>query len=341
MKLSEKITTLRKQKGWSQEELAQQLHVTRQSVSKWEGAQSVPDIEKIVQMSRLFDVTTDYLLKEEISSTESMIEKLQNDSAEVHALSLQDAKQYVTLRIEAAPRVAIATFLCIISPILLIGLSALSETSILPISEDMAAGIGLCVLLIFVAIATAIFISCGAKSKEFEFLERDFCALSSDGKVWVSQQKAAWQETYTRLNVIGTVLCILAAIPLFVVSGLGLSDIVASLAVCGVLLFVGLGCIAFIYGGTRQAAFYKLLEEEEYTREKKEQAKKSIVGPVSAAYWLAVTAVFLFYTFGPNGNGQPRYSWFIWAVAGVLYASIIIMVKLFEGKRDKNKDYTR
>ena len=333
MKLSEKITILRKQKVWSQEELAQQLHVTRQSVSKWEGAQSIPDIEKIVQMSRLFDVTTDYLLKDEIDSTESTIQKSQEKNVKVHELSLQDAKQYVTLRIEAAPRIAIATFLCIISPILLIGFSALSETSVLPISTDMAAGIGLCVLLIFVAIATAIFISCGAKSKEFEFLERDFCALSSDGKVWVSQQKAAWQETYTQLNVIGTVLCILAAIPLFVISGLELPDIFVSLAVCVVLLFVGLGCIAFIYGGTRQAAFNKLLEEEEYTREKKEQAKKSIVGPVSAAYWLAVTAVFLFYTFGPNGNGQPQYSWFIWAVAGVLYASIIIIVKLFEGKK--------
>lgn len=333
MKLSEKITTLRKQKGWSQEELAQQLHVSRQSVSKWEGAQSIPDVEKIVQMSRLFDVTTDYLLKDEIDSTESTIQKSQEKNVKVHELSLQDAKQYVTLRMEAAPRIAIATFLCIISPISLIGLSALSETSVLPISTDMAAGIGLCVLLIFAAIATAIFISCGAKSKEFEFLERDFCALSSDGKVWVSQQKAAWQETYIRLNVIGTVLCILAAIPLFVVSGLGLSDIFASLAVCVVLLFVGLGCIAFIYGGTRQAAFNKLLEEEEYTREKKEQAKKSIVGPVSTAYWLATTAVFLFYTFSPNGNGQPQYSWFIWAVAGVLYASIIIIVKLFEGKK--------
>lgn len=333
MKLSEKITALRKKKGWSQEELAQQLSVTRQSVSKWEGAQSIPDVEKIVQMSRLFDVTTDYLLKEEIDSTESTIQKSREKNVEIHELSLQDAKQYMALRIEAAPRIAIATFLCIISPILLIGLSALSETSVLPISTDMAAGIGLCVLLIFVAIATAIFISCGAKSKEFEFLERDFCALSSDGKIWVSQQKVAWQETYTRLNVIGTVLCILAAIPLFVISGLGLPDIFASLAVCVVLLFVGLGCIAFIYGRARQAAFNKLLEEEEYTREKKEQAKKSIAGSVSAAYWLAVTAVFLFYTFGPNGNGQPQYSWFIWAVAGVLYASIIIIVKLFERKK--------
>ena len=280
MKLSEKITTLRKQKGWSQEELAQQLHVTRQSVSKWEGAQSIPDIEKIVQMSRLFDVTTDYLLKDEIDSTESTIQKSQEKNVKVHELSLQDAKQYVTLRMEAAPRIAIATFLCIISPILLIGFSALSETSVLPISTDMAAGIGLCVLLIFVAIATAIFISCGAKSKEFEFLERDFCALSSDGKIWVSQQKVAWQETYTRLNVIGTVLCILAAIPLFVISGLGLPDIFASLAVCVVLLFVGLGlhCVYLWQnetGSVQQIAGGRGIHQREEGAGKKEYCRLS------------------------------------------------------------------
>ena len=66
MILADKIVSLRKKAGWSQEELAEQLGVTRQSVSKWEGAQSVPDMDKVVQMSRLFGVTTDYLLKDEI-----------------------------------------------------------------------------------------------------------------------------------------------------------------------------------------------------------------------------------------------------------------------------------
>ena len=50
----------------SQAELAEQLNVTRQSVSKWEGARAVPDMEKVVQMSRIFGVSTDYLLKDEI-----------------------------------------------------------------------------------------------------------------------------------------------------------------------------------------------------------------------------------------------------------------------------------
>mgnify|MGYP002224291009 CR=1 FL=1 len=50
--------------GWSQEELAERLNVSRQSVSKWESAQSMPDIDKILQLSSLFSVTTDCLLKD-------------------------------------------------------------------------------------------------------------------------------------------------------------------------------------------------------------------------------------------------------------------------------------
>ena len=59
MIFADKLISLRKRAGWSQEELANQLDVTRQSVSKWEGAQSIPDLDKIVQLSRLFGVTTD------------------------------------------------------------------------------------------------------------------------------------------------------------------------------------------------------------------------------------------------------------------------------------------
>ena len=140
MILADKITALRKKAGWSQEELAEQLGVTRQSVSKWEGAQSVPDMDKVVQMSRLFGVTTDFLLNDELSE-----------------------------------------------------------------------------------------------------------------------------------------------------------------------------------------------EEEDYTRENK--AKSPVIGAVSGIYWLLVTAVYLFYTFGPMGNGQPKYSWFIWAVAGVLFGAVMLVVKLIARRK--------
>lgn len=66
MTLGEKIYQLRTQRGLSQEMLGLQLGVSRQSVSKWETDQSVPDLEKVIALSELFEVSTDYLLKENI-----------------------------------------------------------------------------------------------------------------------------------------------------------------------------------------------------------------------------------------------------------------------------------
>ena len=63
----------------------------------------------------------------------------------------------------------------------------------------------------------------------------------------------------------------------------------------------------------------KLLEDGDYTRARKRSS--SLRGAVSVIYWLTATAVFLFYTFGPRGNGQPQYSWFIWAIAMMRPAS--------------------
>lgn len=63
MNFSEKLLTLRKAKGMTQEQLAEKLDVSRQSVSKWESGQAVPELEKIAALSAIFDVTTDYLLK--------------------------------------------------------------------------------------------------------------------------------------------------------------------------------------------------------------------------------------------------------------------------------------
>ena len=68
MMLNKKIHQLRKEKGLSQEELASQLTVSRQAISKWELGESVPDTENVVQLSRIFGVSTDYLLNDEYES---------------------------------------------------------------------------------------------------------------------------------------------------------------------------------------------------------------------------------------------------------------------------------
>ena len=325
MILADKIIHLRKKAGWSQEELASQLNVTRQSVSKWESAQSVPDMDKVLQMSRLFGVTTDFLLKDELEEEEFAESTM---DAPLRRVSLEQASAYLALRRAAAPKMALATFLCIVSPIALLLLAAMSEISRFGISENAAAGIGLCVLLVLVAIAVALFISCGTKAEAFAFLEKQPFETEYGVSGIVKERRQAFSAAYIRLNIAGTVLCILSAVPLFAVLCLNAADVVYVAAVCLLLLIAGVGCFLFVYGGTIRGAMDQLLEEGDYTRQQK--SHRSIKGAVSAVYWLLVTAIFLWYTFSPSGNGQAQYSWFIWAIAGVVFGAVMVVVNLIQ-----------
>lgn len=129
MIFADKVVQLRKKSGWSQEELAEKLNVTRQSVSKWEGAQSIPDLEKILQLAQIFGVSTDYLLKDELAEAEYTES---DDSSSVRRVSMEEANAFLQVKQATAGRIAFATFLCILSPICLFLLAAASETGMLP-----------------------------------------------------------------------------------------------------------------------------------------------------------------------------------------------------------------
>lgn len=331
MILADKIISLRKKAGWSQEELAGKLGVTRQSVSKWEGAQSVPDLDKVIQMSRIFGVSTDYLLKEEMGEPEYIpSEKCPEEKEATRLVTMEEAAEYLELRRKAAPRLAAATFLYITSPICLILLGALSEYQSFGISENLAGGIGLCILMVMVTLGVVLSLTCGFRSKPYEYLEKEVFETEYGVIGMVSERKSQYQSTYSRLNITGTVCCIMSVIPLFAAMGFD-NELLAIFGVCILLLLVALGCIAFVYGGVIEASMEKLLQEGDYTRTKKKHS--SITGTISVVYWLAVTAFFFWYTFGPNGNGHPEYSWVIWAIAGVLFGAVMAVVKLIESMR--------
>ena len=83
MEISEKVLQLRKANNLTQEELAEKLNVSRQSVSKWESGQTIPELEKLIALSEVFQVTTDYLLKpselDELSIKTEILEKKQQE----------------------------------------------------------------------------------------------------------------------------------------------------------------------------------------------------------------------------------------------------------------------
>lgn len=322
MLLADKIVTLRKRAGWSQEELAAQLGVSRQSVSKWEGAQSVPDMQKVVQMSRLFGVTTDYLLKEELGEPEPAQSE---PDAPLRCVTMEQAADYLSLRRAAAPKLAAATLLCVLSPVALLLLAALSDRPGAALSENAAVGIGLCVLLVLVAAAVAVFITCAAQVKAYAFLESEPFETAYGVTGMVRERRAAAAPEHTRGKVVGTVLCILSAVPLFIAVCLNGPDLLYVGAVCLLLVLAGIGSAVFVSGGVYWAAMDRLLEEGDYARPRKRQ--NGVVGVVSSIYWLTVTAAYLLWTFGPWWDAQPQDTWILWAVAGVLYGAVMALVR--------------
>lgn len=318
MILADKIIALRKKKGWSQEELAEQMNVSRQSVSKWEGAQSVPDLERILKLSQLFGVSTDYLLKDELEEGNDA------DSSEnapvVRKVSVEEANEFLHLKQLTSKRVALGTFLCILSPLCLILLTTGSETGVIPISEGMACALGLILLLLIVAVAVAIFLSVGAKTSRFEYLEKEVFEIECGALDMVKQRQKQEKDTYTKCNVLGTCICILSVMPLLLGALLSQNEFFVIVMLCITMMLVGVGVVFFVTAGIRWASLQKLLQEGEYTQKKKKLA--SVTGTVSTVYWLVVAAIFLGYSFYTQ-NWEK--SWMLWPVAGVLYGAIMVI----------------
>lgn len=328
MTFSDKLIALRRNAGWSQEELAERLNVSRQSVSKWESAQSMPDIDKIVQLSSLFSVTTDYLLKDGQDDPQPAAAETPSPLPRV---TLAQAENYLTRAQANAPRMALAAALCIVSPIPLLALGAVSERGQLGLNDDLAGGLGLIALLVLVAVAVVLFMQCGAAVREYEFLEKEPIETEPGVTALVRERRAAFAPQYDKANITGTVLCILAAVPLFAAMMVGVSFLMSA-SICLVLVLMACGVYAFVRVGTVHDAMDRLLEDGDFTRGHK--AVKGRLNALTAAYWLVVVAIFLWYTFGPNGNGQPQYSWFIWAIAGVVYAACVVAAKAFVRKKE-------
>ena len=322
MILADKIVQLRKKNGWSQEELAAQLNVSRQAVSKWEGAQSVPDLDRILQMSALFGVTTDYLLKDEMEAEESTSGK----DSDLRRVGLEEANAYLAWRERASLRIAVATFLCILSPIPLLLLSAASQVEGWGISENQAGIAGVIVLLLIVAAAVAVFIACGSRNAPYEFLEKEAFETEYGVEGMVRERQRAFRSSYARGNILGTCCCILAPVALLVGAFSG-DDFLTVAMLCVTLLIAGVGVMIFISGGVRWAAMQRLLQEGEFSAE--DRGANRFKEAVSASYWLIATAVYLAWSFITE---DWQHTWIVWPVAGVLFGGVMALCNL-RGRR--------
>lgn len=326
MIFADKLIQLRKQKGWSQEELAEKMDVTRQSVSKWESTQSVPDVERLVQLSALFEVSLDYLLKEDAADNGSHCEKTET---EIRRISMAEAKSFLEAKASTAKPVAAGVLLCILSPVCLLNLGALSENKQGFISENLAGGVGLIVLLVFITIAVAVFILNGSKMHRFEWMEKE--PFETDYRVceMVNDYRDQYRKTFTKNIIVGVCFCILAVIPLFCGIVINEEDDLLLIRMLSLgFVIAGIGIFLMVRVGIIWSGFSMLLQENDFSKSKKE--RKAVVEAVTVAYWLIITAIFLVYSFVTNNWGM---SWIIWVAAGVVYPIIPAILNSLNKKK--------
>ncbi len=328
MILADKIIRLRKKNGWSQEELAGKMNVSRQAVSKWESAQTIPDLEKILQLSNLFGVTTDYLLKDEIED-----EEFTDDASDstIKRIPIEKAKLYLEQRKRASWKIAIATFLCILSPITLIILGSASGIPEFGISETAAGMIGLVVLFAFVLCAVPIYIDCGFKNEPFAFLDKNIpFELEYGVKGLVTERQKQFRDIYVKWNITAVCLCIFSPVPL-ITSAFSENEMLCTMMLAVTMILAGLGVFIFIIVGVQNASMQKLLKEGEYTEEEKTRSR--LREAVGLAYWCVLTAIYLIWSFLTN---HWHISWIVFAGGGILFPLVMTLCNHITDKHKKD-----
>lgn len=336
MILADKIMCLRKQRGWSQEELANKVGVSRQSVSKWESEQAVPEMDKIVVLSEIFNVSTDYLLKEDMKEdcnerTTSREVVYKAPPVETVTLRNEEVEDYLEANAKKTRLIAFGVLLCILSPVTVILGSQVHNMDFISMSGSWAMAIGMIMLFGLISVAIPLFIRSGTIMRPFEHLAGKEIVMSMTDKDSVERRKKEYSRTYGVGITLGIIMILTAVIPL-IMAGLFDASELTLVSLVGLLLFmVSMGVYVLIRVSMVYQGFDSLLNVGEFTKENKEIEKAT--EKIGAIYWPIVVAIYLFWSFRTHDWGT---TWLVWPVAGVLFAVVPGISSFFVGK-DKNQ----
>lgn len=324
MILADKIIKLRKQFGWSQENLADALDVSRQSVSKWESGNSIPDLTKILKMAELFGVSTDYLLKDDLENFDSS--GIDSDP-KVVKLTLEEVNQYVELKVKASKLISKGVLILIYAVIPLFLMLAISESQMLSISGDAAVLVGLTLMLIIVASGISILIHSNQYKHAIDDLNGDF-ELSYGIEGVYREKLHKYLPTFTRTVTIAVVTFILSVLPLLYAGLISNSDTLPLFMLIVLIFFVGLGVYQLILVNARKNAYEKILKQGDYEPEKAKELKQE--EQVGAFYWPLVVAIYLGWSLLTH---DWHITWIVWPVAGLVFAALLGFIQLVAPKK--------
>lgn len=270
MKFGEKLQELRKQKGLSQETLAQELSVSRQSVSKWENNETYPEMDKMIKISDLFQVSLDYLIKEND-------EEVKQEETKKYFMSSNRIEEYIQFKNQFINKISFSVMFIIISvnfPIMF--------------SKPNKEAIGVVLMLITIALAVTVLITTGISSEEYSQLEKK--------EIWMSYNDLQiYQEQYVRFKsrfglTIGLGVCLILVSLAIVVL---ISEYVnedSLLAPIQFLVCIAIAVFCFIRVGLKDGMYRFLVQNERYIQKKNEDENDlfGITMPLAAMLYLLI-----------------------------------------------------
>ena len=272
MQFGEKLYQLRKEKGISQEKLAEALGVSRQAVSKWESRTAYPELEKLILMSELFGVTLDYLIKED------EIEMPQSDNGSEIFLQSEDAKKYVTFKKKFAAKISlsIAAFIMgLLFPILM--------------DKNENDSIGGIIFLFIVAIGVFVLIVTGISNSKYAKFEGKEIRLSLQSR---EELTPIWESFKTKLAmaIAFSIFLIIIAMAGAALINYIIGEDGENIAGASFMACVSIAVGVMIYSGIMHSTYEFLLENAEFLSKKKkdEESNKifSIIMPLAVMIYL-------------------------------------------------------
>jgi transcriptional regulator with XRE-family HTH domain len=320
MILAEKIVRLRKQFGWSQEELAEKMSVSRQSVSKWEGTNSIPDLNKIIMLAEIFDVSTDFLLKDENETFSSLDESKELGTIQI---SLEQAVKYVENKMAVSSLIAKGVVLCVCSVVPLFFFLAMAETNRLNLTGDIAAVIGIISILVMVAIGVSFFIKTNQYESDIAVIDNEAFELAYGVHSVFKEKLQKFRASYNLRLSVGIFLFIISFAPLMFASVFwGGADVILMMMIV-LLLIIAIGIYIVVPVSAKYEAYNNILSDRCVETEKTRRAKRA--EKLAAFYWPLLTAIYLGWSLWTMNWGV---TWIVWPIGAVLFAALYGLMEL-------------
>ena len=268
MKFSEKLKQLRKDKGMSQEDLAFELIVSRQAVSKWESDNAYPETDKLIQIGKLFSVSIDYLLNEETDHNKNEEMFPQQSFYEV---SMAEMKDYLTFKKKFAKMIGIGVMLCILSLLPPLISTEMKQTQRIAIDEILLKdALGAAGMFLIVAVGVIIFIIYGIKNAQFNKKYEQELTIKKEDYRNLKTEHQQFHDHFIIAMASGVFLCIFALISAILIDAIIEKDVYTG---GSLFIFVAIAVYIFIYFGLRESSYQFFLEHEKYQKEKEKEKK--------------------------------------------------------------------